>query len=53
MVAVAVELAVAMEFCPSSSAAAAAVAFVDGALLFLPIFSWFEDENLIREILKG
>ena len=53
MVAVAVGLAVAMEFCPSSSSAAAAVAFVDGALLFLPIFSWFEDENLIREILKG
>ena len=53
MVAVAVEMAVAMALCPSA-AAAAAVAFVDGALLFFPIFfSWFEDGNLIREILKG
>ena len=54
MVAVAVELAVAMAFYPSSSAAEAAVAFVDGAILFLPIFfSWVKDRNLIREILKG
>ena len=54
MVAVAVELAVAMAFYPSSSAAEAAVAFVDGAILFLPIFfSWVEDRSLIREILKG
>ena len=52
MVAVAMVMAVAMAFYPSLSSSAA-VAFVDGALLFFPIFfPWFEDENLLREILK-
>ena len=38
MVAVAVAMAVAMALCPSSLSSSAEVAFVDGALLFFPIF---------------